>query len=44
MPFEHWKTAGTWLRSPILIAGEVMGLSLEMPGRIHPPRKSSGIA
>jgi hypothetical protein len=24
----HWQTAGTWLRSPILIAGEVMGLSL----------------
>jgi hypothetical protein len=26
---EHWRTAGTWLRSPILIAGEVMGLSLD---------------
>ena len=22
---EHWRTAGTWLRSPILVAGEVMG-------------------
>jgi hypothetical protein len=26
---EHWKTAGTWLRSPILIAGEVLGSSLD---------------
>jgi hypothetical protein len=26
---EHWKTAGTWLRSPILIAGEVTGTSLD---------------
>jgi hypothetical protein len=26
---EHWKTAGTWLRSPILIAGEVLGTSLD---------------
>jgi hypothetical protein len=26
---EHWKTAGTWLRSPILIAGEVLGASLD---------------
>jgi len=22
---EHWRIAGTWLRSPILVAGEVMG-------------------
>jgi hypothetical protein len=26
---QHWQTAGTWQRSPILIAGEVMGLSLD---------------
>jgi hypothetical protein len=26
---EHWRTAGTWLRSPILIAGEVLGSSLD---------------
>jgi hypothetical protein len=26
---EHWRTAGTWLRSPILIVGEVMGTSLD---------------
>jgi len=26
---EHWQTAGTWLRSPILIAGEVLRLSLD---------------
>jgi len=26
---EHWQIAGTWLRSPILIAGEVLGLSLD---------------
>jgi hypothetical protein len=26
---EHWKTAGTWLRSLILIAGEVLGTSLD---------------
>jgi hypothetical protein len=26
---EHWRTAGTWLRSPILIAGEVMGTTLD---------------
>jgi hypothetical protein len=25
---EHWRTAGTWLRSPILVAGEVMGSSV----------------
>jgi hypothetical protein len=25
---EHWHTAGTWLRSPILVAGEVMGSPL----------------
>jgi hypothetical protein len=22
---EHWRTAGTWLRAPILVAGEVIG-------------------
>jgi hypothetical protein len=26
---DHWKTTGTWLRSPILIAGEVLGTSLD---------------
>jgi hypothetical protein len=26
---EHWKTAGAWLRSPILIADEVLGTSLD---------------
>jgi hypothetical protein len=25
---EHWRTARTWLRSPILVAGEVTGTSL----------------
>ena len=25
---EHWRTAGTWLRSPILVAGDVTGTSL----------------
>ena len=25
---EHWRTAGTWLRSPILVAGEAFGSSL----------------
>jgi hypothetical protein len=25
---EHWRTAGTWLRSPILIAGHVTGTTL----------------
>jgi len=26
---EHWDTAGTWMRAPILLAGEVMGLSVD---------------
>src|SRR6202035_2598385 len=26
---EHWRTAQTWLRSPILVAGDVLGLSLD---------------
>jgi len=25
---EHWHTARTWLRSPILVAGDVTGTSL----------------
>jgi len=25
---EHWQTAGTWLRSPILVAGDVIGSPL----------------
>jgi hypothetical protein len=25
---EHWRTARTWLRSPILVAGDVTGTSL----------------
>src|ERR1039458_572000 len=25
---EHWRTAGTWLRSPILVAGEGFGSAL----------------
>jgi hypothetical protein len=25
---EHWRTAGTWLRLPILVTGEVMGSSM----------------
>jgi hypothetical protein len=25
---EYWRTAGTWLRAPILIAGEALGSSL----------------
>lgn len=25
---EHWRTVGTWLRSPILVAGDVTGTSL----------------
>jgi hypothetical protein len=26
---EYWRTAGTWLRAPILVAGEVMGLPVD---------------
>jgi hypothetical protein len=26
---EHWCTAGTWLRLPILVAGDVMGTALD---------------
>jgi hypothetical protein len=26
---EHWQTARTWLRSPILVAGDVLGSSLD---------------
>jgi len=26
---EHWRTAQTWLRSPILIGGDVLGSSLD---------------
>jgi hypothetical protein len=25
---NHWKTAGTWLRAPILVAGNVTGTAL----------------
>jgi hypothetical protein len=25
---KHWRTVGTWLRSPILVAGDVTGTSL----------------
>jgi hypothetical protein len=25
---DHWRTAGTWIRAPILVAGEVIGSSL----------------
>jgi hypothetical protein len=26
---EHWRTAGTWLRPPILVAGHVTGTTLD---------------
>jgi hypothetical protein len=26
---EHWETAGTWLRAPILVAGNVTGSTLD---------------